>query len=257
MAVDKYALTVGINRYSDPNARLSGCVNDARDWAALLRWKGYEVVTLVDEDATRTNVLEALREQTARLGYRDRFVFQYSGHGSWIPDRYGDEFDGRDEVIVTQDMQFVSDDDLFPIFSSRKYGSRVTVLSDSCHSGSVNRFFNLETEQYDPTPRFLSPVYLGQVDAEESWNVERRRFLGGNAGILVSGCKDDEYSYDAWFGENNRPNGAFTRAAINAFDEGLTYPQWRARIDLPNNQFDQSPQLSGTAYQLRMWEALD
>jgi hypothetical protein len=247
---------MAVDKYSNPNANLSGCVNDANDWAALLRWKGYKVVTLLDADATRDNVLAALREQVSWLGYRDRFVFQYSGHGSWIPDRNGDEIDGRDEVLVMQDMKYISDDDLYPIFSGRAYGSRVVALSDSCHSGSVNRFVDLESPYVD-TPRFLSPVFLGEMDPEETWNVERRRIFARNGGVLLSGCRDDQYSYDAWFGTHNRPNGAFTRAALDAHEEGISYREWHSRIALPNERFDQSPQLSGSAYQLRAWNALD
>lgn len=256
MAVDKYALLVGINRYSNSSANLSGCVNDARDWASLLEPLGYRTTLLLDSDATRQNILDALREHVDLLGYRDRLVFQYSGHGSWVPDRNGDEVDGRDEVLVAQDMRYISDDDLYPILSAKPYGSRVLTLSDSCHSGSVTRFMPTEGGS-----RFLSPFLLdvdeGDVARAESAS-RARRFTAVNSGVLISGCADDESSYDATFGSDRRPNGAFSRVAIDTWEEGLSYRDWHAKIRgvLPHERFPQSPQVAGTYYQQRMWQAL-
>ena len=39
----KRALCVGINDYPGANMDLAGCVNDARDWQALLESRGYAV----------------------------------------------------------------------------------------------------------------------------------------------------------------------------------------------------------------------
>lgn len=263
MAVDKYALLVGINQYSNPNANLSGCVNDAKDWDDLLQGLGYKTTLLLDSDATRENILAALKEHVDRLGYRDRLVFQYSGHGSWIPDRNGDEVDGRDEVLVAQDMRYISDDDLYPIFSSRAYASRVVTLSDSCHSGTITRYApDVRVDDYQQyTARFLSPIMLHEDpdDVARASQMDARRFTTANGGVLISGAADYEYSYDASFGFDQRPNGAFTRAAIDTWAEGLNYREWHARIRgvLPNERFPQSPQLGGTAYQTRVWKALD
>lgn len=256
MAVDKFALTVGINQYANPNANLSGCVNDANDWADLLRLQGYQVTTLLDSDATKVNVLDALKENVSRLGYQDRFVFQYSGHGTWVPDRNGDEIDGRDEALVMHWMDIITDDDLFPIFAGRKFGSRVATISDSCHSGTVSRFVDLPGEN---VPRFLSPALLDLYDEPEILTAARLapRPLFTNSGLLLSGCADEEFSYDAWFGP--RANGAFTRVALNTYQPGMSYDDWHKAIrgSLPNERFPQSPQLVGTYYQRKGWKALD
>jgi hypothetical protein len=57
---------------------------------------------------------------------------------------------------------------------------------------------------------------------------------------------DEEYSYDAWFG--NRPNGAFTRRALDVYQSGMTIKQWHQaiRAGLPNDFHPQTPQLSAT-----------
>jgi len=62
---------------------------------------------------------------------------------------------------------------------------------------------------------------------------------------LLSGCNDEQYSYDAYI--NGRYNGAFTRTAIDNFRLGDSYRQWYARIRtvLPSERYAQTPQLEG------------
>ena len=256
MAVDRYALCVGINEYANPNSNLSGCVNDANDWADLLESRGYQVTRLLNSDATRDNFLEALREQVAKLEYLDRLVFTYSGHGSWVPDYNGDEVDGRDEALVMQDLSLVKDDDLYPILQQRAYGSRMTTLSDSCHSGTVIRgLAEFAGDEDGPRPRFMSPTLLDVAPKADLYAAAQSeaRSLARNSGLLISGSADPEYSYDAWFNGPSgwRANGAFTRAAIDTFDPSQTMQKWydRIRTKLPTDQYPQTPQLQGTWYQ--------
>jgi hypothetical protein len=258
-----YGVCVGVNRYKDPSANLSGCVNDAEDWADLLDLRGFsDVDVLTDEAATKEAVLAALRTAVGMLKYRDRLVFTFSGHGSWVPDRSGDEADGRDEVLVTHDLRYITDDDLDAIFKTAPYGTRIYVVSDSCHSGSVNRLFQgrPEVEEDAPEERFLSPAWLELAPEQESllyysWPAAARTFTGTNRSVLISGCDDHEYSYDAWFGD--RPNGAFTYWALRTLRDGMTVKQWHAAIreELPSEEYPQSPQLV-SAYHQRYWAAL-
>jgi hypothetical protein len=261
MSIDRYALCVGINKYSDTRYTLNGCVNDAKDWGALLESRGYQVTYLIDGDATRSNMVSALTEQVSRLGYRDRLVFTYSGHGSWIPDQSGDEVDGRDEALVSQDLRLILDDDLYPILSSRAYGSRVTTISDSCHSGTVTRGLVdlFDAREGLDTPRFISPALLDVAPYEDIVTAAKSgavKSISRNTGVLLAGAKDDEYSYDTSF--NGRPNGALSRFAIDAFSSGLTYQQWftALRNSLPSGDYPQTPQLGGT-YTQKRWVALD
>jgi hypothetical protein len=66
---------------------------------------------------------------------------------------------------------------------------------------------------------------------------------------LFSGCQDSEFSYDTVF--DGRPNGAFTRAAIDALhDPAIDSPValYRAiRLKLPSPGVPQTPQLFGSA----------
>jgi hypothetical protein len=66
--------------------------------------------------------------------------------------------------------------------------------------------------------------------------------------LLMAGCRDAEYSYDADFGA--RPNGAFTYYALKTLKSlapGATYADWHKAIQtcLPSASYPQSPQIFG------------
>ena len=246
----RLALCVGINDYPGSGSDLSGCVNDATSWTGLLDSLGYEVITLLDGQATRANVVQQLRDAMLNLKFADRFIFTYSGHGSWIPDREGDEADARDEVLVMHDWEsqgFLSDDDLFGIYQNRHYGVRVTAISDSCYSGTVARAFG---EGVYKQPRFFPPDLL--VPGATDRVLPRGRNLGSRPGtVLLSGCADDEVSYDAYL--DGRYQGAMTHAAMSTFAPGQSMHEWHKaiRLRLPNATYDQTPQLQATYWQRR------
>src|SRR5262245_21791804 len=92
----KWALLIGINRY--PHVRpLAGCVNDVQVMRqALVQSFGFlndHITMLTDEQATRDSILAAMAALTSRIGEGDIVLFHYSGHGSQMTDREGDEAD--------------------------------------------------------------------------------------------------------------------------------------------------------------------
>ena len=58
--MSKTALCIGINNYPGTNMDLQGCVNDANDWAEVLQSRGYAVSTLLDAQATKAAMVQAL-----------------------------------------------------------------------------------------------------------------------------------------------------------------------------------------------------
>lgn len=241
----KYAVCVG-NNYPGSNAELSGCVNDADDWHDLLAAQGYQVHLMTE--ATKADMVSALLELVAKTGFGDRAVFTYSGHGTWVPDQSGDEPDRRDEALVPADWangSLLLDDELDQIFSRKRYGSGFLMLSDSCHSGSVTR---VVADRAIGKPRFLPPTMLGRGIVAETQELSVRAATPApNKVSLISGCGDAEYSYDATF--NNRPNGAFTRVAIDAWRSGMTLGAWykAIRLGLPTDFYPQSPELTSAS----------
>jgi len=252
--MSKKALCVGINNYPGTANDLSGCVNDAKDWATALKTKGYDITMLLDDKATRANMVSELTKLVTGGAKGDSLVFTYSGHGSWIPDDDGDEPDGRDEMLCPYDInrqQYLVDDDLADIFAKKAEGVRLHFISDSCHSGSVAKFAAIGPEiAQQPKVRFLPPeTFLPKEKIMAARKVAGARVSHQKyPALLAAACQDVQYSYDASF--NNRPNGAFTYFALQELNkpQNETLMQWmRAiRTHLPSAAYPQTPRLFGS-----------
>ena len=259
MTKQRLALCVGLN-YPGTNAELAGCVNDALDWSETLSRRGYTVRMLIEPDkATLAHALALLIDQ-ARFG--SRVIFTFSGHGTWIPDMSGDEADGRDEALCCRDFHtggVLTDDEIQAIFSRARHGVRRTIISDSCHSGSVSRFSGfvgkpapgqqptIATPRYLPPSNVLPPELLERAQRVEHTTA---RSVSRKGTVLISGCADVEYSYDATFG--GRPNGALTYHAIETLKTAKTIKGWHEAIRkaLPSSAYPQTPQLTALRHQL-------
>ncbi len=267
--MSKYYLSFGINKY--PSAPLNGCVNDSNDVSQFLVGKGYQGLSIQDAGATKMTILNEMRASVGKLKYRDTLVVHYSGHGSWVPDYSGDEPDGRDEVWCAYDYEnggLVTDDEIYDVVSLRAFGTRVIILSDSCFSGSVSRVADLDgmravraAGNYETRVRYMPPAnFLSGNELQKAREVEASTVKSPSrrGSVLISGCSDQEYSYDAWI--NNRYNGAFTYNMIKAdqisrVNGGVNIAKWydKIRIFLPSNDYPQTPQLTASWYQKTFW----
>lgn len=270
----KLALCIGINNYPGTHMDLAGCVNDANDWAAELKSRGFGVSTLLDSAATKAAMTEAFKGIVGRASSGDTVVITYSGHGTYVPDLNGDEVDGLDEGLCPYDIQTgggaLIDDEISAIFGSRKKGVRLVLISDSCHSGTVTRAAGPDPDAPDdvPRPRFLPmgnwmPAdqlprgVSGKPVATVSVTSGASPFAGamskGLSDLLLAGCKEgpNNFSYDARI--RGRPNGAFTYYALKtlkALPASATYADWVAAVTpryLPSVSYPQVPQIVGSA----------
>lgn len=247
----KRAVCVGINNYPGIFNDLKGCVNDAKDWSVLLQGIGFEVSLMLDSQATAQNVKAALQGLVDSTNAGDIAVFTYSGHGTQVVDRNSDEVDPYDEAIFLYDKSVI-DDELRLILQGIHPQATLVVISDSCFSGSVTRIAG-----ENAIPRFVPPA------VSTAGRVARRPFLLPEADmpeILISGCTDSEYSYDAEF--DGRPNGAMTALALRVIKQNsnVTYREFYAglRAFLPSEDYPQTPQLEGsdTNKDRKLFEAL-
>ena len=269
----KYALCIGINNYPGTESDLAGCVNDAGDWGAEFTRRGFSVQRLIDRKATGRAMRSAMRTLVAGAEAGDLIVVQYSGHGSFVPDEDGDEPDGADECLCPYDVRTkgpVSDDELFDLYSARKTGVKLVMISDSCNSGTVSKFAPITTppaiqgiKARHTAVRFLPPAAFLTRSETARFGIRRevRRSSppGRNAGLLLSGCQETEYSYDAWF--RGRPNGAFTFVALRTLaklPKSATYADWYEAIRemLPSQQYPQTPNLYGPK-SMKKWKVLE
>lgn len=233
----KKALCVGINNYPGFQNDLQGCVNDANDWAALLDHAGFQVVKILDDQATRSNMLNKLNDLVVNAAAGDEIVFTYSGHGTQVADRSGDEIDGYDEALYVYDGSII-DDELRAILQKTPADVHVVVVADSCFSGTVTRALDSETA----TPRFVKTE-----DIPDTVRLKRHLLSDEDmVEVLLTGCTDSEYSYDAEI--NGRWNGAMTAYAVSVMRAGQTWESFyqQLRLRLPSNAYPQTPQLEGS-----------
>lgn len=259
------ALCVGINDYPVEGADLAGCVNDANAWADLLvahfDFARSSVKMLTDRAAKKRAILDGLRGMIAGATAGDILVFTNSSHGSYIPDRDDDEPDGYDETMCPYDVRDaqITDDELRVILADIPRGVRFTLISDSCHSGSVTR---ARLDEVIPglryrdrrRVRFLNPALVRRTRLlPDAQRTKPRGRIGSQSGmrhVLVSGCRDDEYSYDAKIGA--KFHGAMTYHAIRAIRAAryrITPTELGRQLNLrlPDAGFDQHPQVGGPA----------
>ena len=233
----KKAICVGINNYPGFANDLKGCVNDANDWAALLEFSGFQIDKILDNQATKQNILSKLDNLVTNAAADDEIVFTYSGHGTSVADKSGDEEDAYDEALYVYDG-ILLDDELRTILQKAKSDVHIIVISDSCFSGTVTRVLssNLGKPRYIKTEEIAASAKLKKRFLSEEDMIE----------ILISGCSDSEYSYDANI--NGRWNGAMSAFALSVIRKGQTYNEFykKLREILPSSQYPQTPQLEGS-----------
>lgn len=244
----KRALCVGINTYPNPANNLSGCINDMNDWAELLISAGFVVTRLANEQATPYKILDVLSAMTRNMGEGDECVFTYSGHGTQVPDRNGDEPDGYDEALYVHGG-VITDDELRSVLDYLRPGVKMHVILDSCFSGTSTRLVQelgdepVSMDEYAKA-KFVPP---SEEPAELGMRVTKILSEGDMPELLLSGCSDIESSYDAFI--DQRYNGAMTRFAIDTINEkpDATWQVFYARLltKLPTRRYPQTPQLEG------------
>jgi len=221
------ALIVGIDAYSRAGPRaegargarrasipdLRGAVRDAQTLAALLEIRfGFEpqdVRLLIDEEATREGILEAIREhliEPSRPG--DLAVFHFSGHGSRIASSTSASLHGLDQTLVPFDAgagaRDVWDKELRALLNELlDRQARVTALFDCCFSGSITRGQEgARTAPWDE--REASEVYP-EVPAADGPSPARR-------GALVFAASQDIQVARELEGEDGEIHGLFSGA---------------------------------------------
>ncbi|KAL4340740.1 hypothetical protein GQ457_08G008180 [Hibiscus cannabinus] len=140
----KKAVLIGIN-YRGTEAELKGCINDVKRMCnCLIQRYGFskdDIKVLTDTDdsydqPTGKNIRRALNDLVSSAQPGDFLFVQFSGHGTRLPAEDDDET-GYDECIVPIDMNLITDDDFRGFVVQVPEGSRITIVSDSCHSGGL------------------------------------------------------------------------------------------------------------------------
>ena len=236
--MSRRAVLIGIN-YEGTSHALAGCHNDVSQLSAMLKshfqYKNEDITKLIERDATRTNILKALSDLVIECE-REKVTecwFSFSGHGVGVYDKSADERDRRDECIVDVDGNLIHDDTIHSILRRLPSYTRMVMVWDCCFSGTGG----------DLPYRYV----YGNKSIVENPNALMR----GNI-IMISGCRDDQTSADAWGLDNQKKfTGAMSsalRSTLDKYDYNVTVFRLISgmRAYLKAHKFKQVPQITST-----------
>lgn len=281
------ALLVGINAY--PGSPLRGCINDVMQMKDLLRrYYGFadeDFRLMLDEQATLAGIQAGLGWLAQGGNEADAVrVFHFSGHGTYIADTSGDEPDGRDECLVPYNYKAVgvlSDDALKILYDRFPRSGNLTLVMDSCHSGTVQkdpledvayRFIPISREeqtridaaarkfkedQEDFVVQELRQLHVEEL-TEEEWGRKVRQLMkkfekvrfgdvrNREANVLLAGCRADQTAADAKIAGDY--HGAFTYYLAEAIQDAAGQLSYRELAEQTSEKlgvghYTQIPQL--------------
>jgi hypothetical protein len=246
--MSKRLFLIGCNYYNT-EYELRGCINDADSIEAKYRQYGFLDVTRYVETPDHSSKTEPYKAQTlgalknwiksAKSG--DFLAFHYSGHGTFMQDTNKDEKDGRDEAICLLDDNVIDDEIKQIMVDPLPTGVKLRCLFDCCHSGTIM--------DLPWSARFNGFLTAFQDENKDHYikNI-----------LMISGCRDDQTSADAWIAEHKKNEGAMTWAWLLALEQAETSQPsqpsqpsmtWydaiqRMRFTLIDGGYDQVPQVS-------------
>lgn len=218
-------LFVGIDKY--PQYPLNGCVADAMEWSAIMQVIGFtDQQVILNENATRNNIMDALTKLITTAQAGDVLVFQYSGHGTQLPDLDGDEKLGEtpkyDESMIPIDYEagaYLIDDDVAAIFTQLPSGVNLTCFIDCCHSGTISRASMLLGGVRQRRERFMrATVTMEHQHKEYRKAIGQTRSLPQRQAehmreVVFSACRSDEVAWE------NKGHGDYTVRAIDVLKQ--------------------------------------
>ncbi|HYO12483.1 MAG TPA: caspase family protein [Thermoanaerobaculia bacterium] len=253
------ALVIGINDYAVPVGapgrqrfqNLAGAVRDAEEMRevlmALYGFKPHEIITLTDQAATRAAILRSIEERLVNpAGKGDVVFFYFSGHGSQVRNSRSTEPDRLDESLVPADSwrgaPDIRDKELQPLFNRiLDRGARLTVVLDSCHSGSGVRGLPVGARF-----RSAEPDLRDVLDGSPAGPRPEDR-----GALVLSAAQDYDLAWEG-YDERGRPRGAFSLALVRALRDSVAGEPaeetfLRARARLQAEKRFQEPLLAGNA----------
>lgn len=274
-----YALLVGINQYHpDSNIdNLYGCVNDVKTMDSFLRDQFSDVLPapdqqvkiLLNEKATRAQLIKTFSEHLGKAKENDYILFYYSGHGSYEPT--SEEFqklDGnpKNETLVCYDSRLpghydLADKELAVLIHELPAKAQKIIILDSCHSGSATRSMeevDFGRRRQAPAKRqanlsgIMRPLstyllsennhYVQQVKSGQPPRVPESDHL------LLSACNNDETALETTSGR-----GLFSYHLLKTLTDYKTKISYKdlfvqIRAAIQQSRAGQTPQLEPIGY---------
>lgn len=239
--VVKKALLIGINYIGTAN-QLNGCINDTTNLKNFLvnnKYYNESDLTMMNDTLkgdlypNRQNILKQMNNLVtfaqANPTKTVLLFLQFSGHGINVRDTNGDESDGYDEAIVPVDYDkaglIVDDDIRANLLNKLTSNVKLTVLCDSCHSGTI---LDLKYNYFDGSKPYTTEVKITETVCDV---------------VSISGCRDNQTSADTTISGTGQ--GAMTGAFIKNYKDEISYKNLISgmRTWLAQGRYTQVPQL--------------
>jgi WD40 repeat protein len=236
----QYAIVVGINNYKKKSIpTLSNALNDARSVAEVLRKKGFSVIELYNENATKDRILDALKKIKQVSTNQDSTLFYFAGHGDGVsgsnnvregyilPFDFGAELNSPTLDVMHYDKSALSISSLV-MYSRDTNAKHIGIILDSCFSGlamdskyatkSLAGAKNLDSIEFDTKTRSvrIKPMKVTsttQSNNSEVNNLFKELLAKKSINILTAG--DDQPVSD---GSNHSP---FTQALLEVLSSNI------------------------------------
>jgi len=256
------ALLVGIDDYSAHQQaskgapvsnrefrNLGGAVHDVEVMQGVLtsvyKFKPGEIATLKNPAATRDAILGAIATLIRGAKKGDVLLFYFSGHGSQVRNSLSEEKDRFDESIVPANTRSgaldIRDKELRRRFlPALDRGARLTIILDSCHSGSGARGVpgDGQAREGPADPRDIKDGYRGPS-------------LEDRGALVLSAARDTDLAFEMK-GYQEKPQGVFSWALVRAIKDAApnepaidTFRRAAARMRLEKPE--QVPVIAGNA----------
>lgn len=223
------------------------------------------IIMLLDTQATTANMMAELNALVAGAMPNDTIFFHYSGHGSQVADKSGEEADGLDEILCPIDLNWrdkmITDDMLKAVFDKLPDGVNLTVCLDCCHSGGAldqdNQYQAVTDKQMIEDDmaggRYLPPPAFAVEGVDELTEGFKPKLIQSRdvnqTGLLLTGCRSHQTSADAYI--NGIFQGAFTYALSKTLSDNAYRIDHINLIEKINKYmvlagFTQRPELNGS-----------
>lgn len=232
----QYAIVIGINAYKKKSIpTLVNALNDAHSVSKLLRDKGFSVIELYNENATKDRILDALKKIKQLSKPTDSTLFYFAGHGDGVTGKNGVRegyilpFDFASDLNIPKTDVMYYDKSALSISSLVMYSrdtdaKHIAILLDSCFSGLamdskyakkslVGGINKLDTIEFNSQTRSIRVKPL-EVTSTQNSNTQVNSFfkeLLSKKSINILTAGDDQPVSD---GSSHSP---FTKAFLDVF----------------------------------------
>jgi hypothetical protein len=223
-----YCLAVGVSL-----GKLKYCEDDTRKFVGVMKRKlgiqEADVRTLLAREATHNGFSEGMKWLAAQTRPQDAAIIYFNGHGASVPDQPpADEVDKRDEAFVLYhsddrkyswrealNKKFIMLDDEFNVLMKKIPARYKVLIADSCHSGTLSKEANTESEE------LVSKYYpLLDPDTGEELKTFKAKAAPVNYGndneACMAACLDNQSSYES----PRLKSSVFTYYFLGAISDG-------------------------------------